>query len=178
MSKYIFTSERLGFRNWTFNDTDALTEINNDSDVMEFFPFKPSKKDTQDFIFRMQETYQEKGYCYFAVDLLENHEFIGFIGLCAQTYIEELSPFVDIGWRLKKSIWNRGYATEGAKACLDFGFNQIGLKKIYSVAPEINTKSELIMKKIGMKRVKTFEHPKLLDHERLKNCVLYEISKG
>ncbi len=178
MSNYIFTSERLGFRNWTFNDADPLAEINNDDDVMEFFPFKPSKKDTQDFIYRMQEMQKEKGFCYFAVDLLNNQELIGFIGLCQQTYLEDLGEFVDIGWRLKKSIWNQGYATEGAKACLEYGFHEIGLENIYSVAPEINTKSELIMKKIGMQRIKTFDHPKLADYKKLQSCVLYVTSKN
>ncbi len=174
MKNYIFTSKRLGFRNWTFNDAETLFEINNDDDVMEFFPFKPSKQDTLDFIQRMQDMQKEKGFCYFAVDIIENNEFIGFIGLCEQTYLNELGNFVDIGWRLKKSIWNQGYATEGAKACIDFGFNQIGLEKIYSVAPEINVKSELIMKKIGMQRIKTFEHSKLVDYKDLLSCVLYE----
>ncbi len=174
MPEYIFTSQRLGIRNWDFNDTQSLFEINNDDDVMEFFPFKPSKQDTQDFIFRMQEMQKEKGFCYFAVDILETNEFIGFIGLCEQTYLEELGSFVDIGWRLKKSSWNQGYATEGAKACLDYGFNTIGLEKIYSVAPEINKKSELIMKKIGMQRIKTFDHPKLTDYKELVSCVLYK----
>ncbi|MCK8524033.1 GNAT family N-acetyltransferase [Aquimarina sp. D1M17] len=177
MSNYIFKSERLGFRNWSFNETEALFEINNDDDVMEFFPFKPSEKDTHNFIHRMLQMQKEKGFCYFAVDILENSEFIGFIGLCEQTYLEELGSFVDIGWRLKKSIWNKGYATEGAKACLEYGFNTINLETIYSVAPEVNVKSELIMKKIEMQKTKTFEHPKLLDNSRLKNCVLYQIQK-
>ncbi len=178
MTPYLFTSQRLGFRNWTLDDLEILAEINTDDDVMEFFPFKPSKEDTRAFIIRMQEMYVEKGFCYFAVDLLNNAELIGFIGLCEQTYLEKPSPFVDIGWRLKKSIWNKGYATEGAKACLGFGFNTIGLDKIYSVAPAINIKSELIMKKIGMQQIETFEHPKLLHDERLKYCVLYEKEKG
>ncbi len=177
MPAYIFTSERLGFRNWIDSDLNTLSEINQDDDVMKFFPFKPSKKDTQYFMQRMQTMQEEKGFCYFAVDILENKEFIGFIGLCEQTYLDDLGSFVDIGWRLKKSIWNQGYATEGAKRCLDFGFNQIGLDTIYSVAPQVNAKSELIMKKIGMQRIKTFEHPKLIDDSRLKHCVLYKLSK-
>ncbi len=177
MNSYIFTSERLGFRNWTFDDTELLFEINTDEDVMEFFPYKPSKEDTLDFMNRMRQMYEEKGFCYFAVDRLDNNEFIGFIGLCEQTYVKDLDSFVDIGWRLKKSIWNKGYATEGAKACLDFGFNQIELESIYSVAPEINIKSERIMKKIGMQHIKTFEHPKLKDYKELVSCVLYKISK-
>ncbi len=174
MNTYIFKSQRLGFREWKYDDLKLLTEINNDDDVMEFFPFKPSREETKTFIIRMQKMFTEKGFCYFPVDLLENEECIGFIGLCEQKYLEDFGVFTDIGWRLKKSIWNKGYATEGAKACLNFGFHQIGLDNIYSVAPEINTKSELIMKKIGMQRIKTFIHPKLLDNNRLKHCVLYK----
>ncbi|GAA4274692.1 GNAT family N-acetyltransferase [Aquimarina gracilis] len=177
MAEYFFKSERLGFRNWNFNDTEPFFKICSDDDVMEFFPSKPSKQDTQDFIYRMQEMQKENGFCYFAVDILETEEFIGFIGLCKQNYIKDLSPFVDIGWRLKKSVWNQGYATEGAKACLEYGFDKIGLDKIYSVAPEINKKSELIMKKIGMQQIKTFNHPKLKAHKELQSCVFYEISK-
>ncbi len=173
MKNYIFTSKRLGFRNWTLQDVDPLFQINNDDSVMEFFPSKPSKQATLDFIYRMQKMQEEKRFCYFAVDTLENKKFIGFIGLCEQSYLKELGTFVDIGWRLIKSVWNQGYATEGAWACLDYGFNTIGLKKIYSVAPEINVKSELIMKKIGMQQIKTFEHPKLVNYQELSPCVLY-----
>ncbi|MDY8138227.1 GNAT family N-acetyltransferase [Aquimarina sp. 2201CG5-10] len=177
MNTYLFKSERLGFRNWSLNDLDDLASINNDDDVMEFFPFKPSKEDTKSFIVRMQQQFEEKRFCYFAVDILDTKELIGFIGLSEQTYLENFGPFVDIGWRLKKSIWNKGYATEGAKACLDYGFTQIGLENIYSVAPEINVKSELIMKKIGMQRIETFDHPKLKDYPQLMSCVLYQKKK-
>ncbi len=173
MYTYLFTSERLGFRNWILDDLDQLADINNDEEIMEFFPFRPSKENTKDFILRMQQQYSDKGFCYFAVDVLETNKFIGFIGLSEQTYLDDLGSFVDIGWRLHKNFWNKGYATEGANACLDFGFDTIHLDKIYSVAPEINVKSETVMKKIGMQKVKTFQHPKLLNDKRLANCVLY-----
>jgi len=177
MSSYLFTSKRLGFRKWNLKDLDTLFEINSDDAVMEFFPFKPSRGDTKNFIGRMQKMQEEKGFCYFAVEIIENSEFIGFIGLCEQSYLQELNPFVDIGWRLAKNSWNQGFATEGALACLEYGFTTVGLEKIYSVAPKINKKSELIMKKIGMYYVRNFEHPKLLDYPNLKTCVFYEISK-
>jgi len=177
MSPYIFTTARLGFRNWVSSDIDTLSNINQDDDVMEFFPFKPSRKDTEDFIVRMQTLYTEKQFCYFAVDTLEHKECIGFIGLCEQNYLNEIGNFVDIGWRLKKSSWYKGYATEGAKACLDYAFNQLQLETIYSVAPVINQKSESVMKKIGMTRIKTFDHPKLTEYENLRSCVLYQYLK-
>ena len=77
----------------------------------------------------------EKGYCYFAVDQLNDGSFIGFIGFCYQTYESQFTPSVDIGWRLNKKYWNNGFATEGAKKCLDYGFNKLGLKNIISTTP-------------------------------------------
>jgi len=178
MIDYLFSSNRLGFRNWSLGDLDSMSALNDDDEVMEFFPFKPSRQNTKEFIIRMQQQFSKNGFCYFAVDLLDTKEFIGFIGLCEQTYLESQGAFVDIGWRLKKSVWNKGYATEGAIACLDFGFHHIGLDIIYSVAPEINTKSEFIMKKIGMERIKTFDHPNLVDSPDLVSCVLYKKTKN
>lgn len=178
MSSYLFTTRRLGFRTWKEADSSSLHEINSDDAVMEFFPGKPSEEDTHNFIVRMQGQFVEEGFCYFAVDVLEKKEFIGFIGLSVQSFTADFTPCIDIGWRLKRSAWNKGYATEGALGCLDYGFNNLGLEEIYALAPLLNVKSEAIMKKIGMKRCKTFEHPRLLLHERLKECVLYRKKKA
>ena len=170
---YIFTSERLGFRNWNLTDIDKMHEINSDPKVLEFFPNIPSKEQTEAFIARMKIQFENKGFCYFAVDQLENNEFIGFIGLLEQTYPADFTPCIDIGWRLKSSEWNQGFATEGAKRCLEFAHNDLGIDSIYSIAPKINVKSERIMHKIGMQKLYEFEHPLLTNGERLKICVLY-----
>ena len=72
------------------------------------------------------------------------------IGLSEQSYEAPFTPCVDIGWRLKPTFWHMGLATEGAKRCLKYGFQDIQLSKIFSVAPVINTPSIHVMKKIGM----------------------------
>lgn len=177
MSAYIFQSERLKFRNWKASDLDLLHAINSDDEVMEYFPFKPSREDTAAFIERMQKQYEEKGFCYFAVELIENNAFIGFIGLSVQNFEADFTPCVDIGWRLSKDFWFKGYATEGAKACLEFGFNQIQLDHIVSMAPVVNEKSIAVMEKIGMQQVQYFEHPKLNDYKWLQKCVLFNLNK-
>jgi 2-polyprenyl-3-methyl-5-hydroxy-6-metoxy-1,4-benzoquinol methylase len=125
----------------------------------------------------MQKMFSENGYCYFAVDTLEGNDFIGFIGLCQQEYDVEFSPFVDIGWRLDKKYWGKGLATEGAKKCLEYAFNKLDIKSIKSTAPLVNKDSINVMEKIGMKKLLDFEHPKLLENERLVNCVCYEIKQ-
>ena len=110
--------------------------------------------------------------------VLETGEFIGFIGLAFQNYKTAFTPATDIGWRLKKSAWGNGYATEGAKKCLEFGFNKLNLKKIISTCTVKNSKSESIMKKIGMEKIGEFNHPKLKEYPEHEKCICYEINKN
>ena len=174
--KYLFTSERLGFRNWIDSDTSKMIEIISDPDVMQFFPAIATKTQTVEFIDRMKLMYIEKGYCYFTVDQLKDESFIGFIGLCYQTYESQFTPGVDIGWRLNKKYWNNGLATEGAKKCLNYAFNVIELESIISTTPIINTKSIRVMEKIGMQKLIEFKHPRLKSNEKLEDCVCFKIS--
>ena len=78
---YLFVSERLGFRNWKKTDIKIMSGINADPIVMNYFPSVKTVNETIAFIERMQKQFTEKGFCYFAVDILESNELIGFIGL-------------------------------------------------------------------------------------------------
>jgi RimJ/RimL family protein N-acetyltransferase len=176
LSSYIFTSCRLGFREWSTTDLDAMAEICADKEVMEHFPSTLSKDQTAEFITKRQQIFAENGFCYYAVEIIETKELIGFIGIEKQEYnarIEE--PFIDIGWRLKKSTWNKGYATEGAKRCLEYAFETLKIPTIYSIATEGNVKSMYMMEKIGMRRLHNFEHPLLSDFPDFQTCIAYEI---
>jgi len=176
-STYLFQSKRLGFRNWIEDDLDAFALMNADEEVMEHFPKSLSRAETADFIDRLKGQFEENGYTYFATEVLETREFIGFIGLAYQDYVSDYTPAVDIGWRLKRNAWGRGYATEGAKQCLEFAFNNLNLERIISVCTERNVLSESVMKKIGMKRQGTFNHPKLKGYPEYEKCVCYTIEK-
>lgn len=174
-NKYLFKSERLGFRNWLESDKAKMVEINRDPEVMKYFTSVPTEKQTSDFVERMKKQFAENGFCYFAVDKLDTKQFIGFIGLAKQTYEASFTACVDIGWRLSRAEWNKGYATEGAKSCLEFASQQMDLKSIKSVCPERNLPSEKVMIKIGLSKVMNFNHPLLSDRKELESCVLYEI---
>lgn len=170
---YLFTSERLGFRNWTGADIPLMAAINADPEVMRFFPATQSADQTVGFVQRMQAQLAAKGFCYFAVDELASGTFIGFIGLSEQTFAADFNPCTDIGWRLAKTAWGKGYATEGARRCLAYGFEQTGLQQIYAMAPAVNQPSVRVMQKTGMQFVQDFKHPLLKDNARLEDCVLY-----
>ena len=176
-TQYIFKSERLGFRTWKEGDVRQLAAINADSKVMEYFPKPLSFDETHAFIKRLQNHNTENGYTYFAVEVLKRKELIGFIGLLHQCFESDFTPATDIGWRLKKSAWGKGYATEGAERCLAYAFRDLKLEKVIATCPLVNKKSEKVMKKIGMNKVSEFDHPKLFEYPDLKQCILYEIER-
>ena len=177
MVKYIFKSERLGFRNWSTNDLAELSAINADPTVMEHYPRLLTQQETSEFIQRMQKHYIKHGYTYFAVEIIDTGEFIGFIGLAFQEYETLFTPATDIGWRLKTSAWGNGYATEGAKRCLEYAFTDLKLKSIISTCTLVNTKSQSVMNKLGMTKMGLFFHPRLNDYPDYEKCIWYKLSK-
>ena len=174
---YLFTSERLGFRNWQASDLDDFAQINADPEVMRYFPSVLSREETAAFITRLQGHYATHSLNYFAVEILKTRELAGFIGFAHQEYESPYTPAVDIGWRLKVSAWGKGYATEGAKRCLEYAFDVLQLDQIISVCVLQNEPSEQVMKKIGMQRLGTFKHPRLKATPQIEECVCYEIRK-
>lgn len=177
MNEYQFISERLGFRTWREADLQPLAALNADPEVMRFFPSTQDEDRTRRFMTTQNNQFSSRGHCYFAVDRLSDKTFIGFIGLALQKYEAPFTPCVDIGWRLAKQYWNNGYATEGAKRCLEYGFEVIELDTVYSIASEVNTPSIHVMKKIGMKYQYNFDHPALVKSKSLNPCAVYSIDK-
>lgn len=174
-SKYILQSKRLGFRTWTKADLPEFAEMNADPEVMKHFPGTLTTKESEDFIERLQRHYEKHNYCYFATEVLATGEFIGFVGLAYQTYESAFTPATDIGWRLKRSAWGNGYATEGAKRCLAYAFEELNLNRIISTCILSNTRSEHVMNKIGMIKKGTFDHSRLTDFPDYQKCMWYEL---
>lgn len=173
-SFYLFTTPRLGIRTWQNFDLEGFSSINADPEIMRFFQKPLTIQETQAMIDRMHGMYSERGYCYFAVDLLETKELIGTIGLGWKTFNADFTPCVDIGWRIGKKWWNQGLTTEGAGACLEFA-RQLGIPEVLSMASVGNVASVQVMKKIGMAYWKDFDHPDLLNFPDIQRCSLYRI---
>lgn len=109
----------------------------------------------------------------------EAGELIGFIGLSVPKRQLPFSPCVEIGWRLKRSAWGKGYATEGAKECLRIGFERLGLTEIVSFTTLTNLPSRRVMERIGMTNSNAdFEHPAVPEGNPLRPHCLYKISRA
>tara|TARA_R100001591_G_scaffold2681_2_gene6771 strand:+ start:6167 stop:6706 length:540 start_codon:yes stop_codon:yes gene_type:complete len=174
---YFFTSNRLGFRKFNDSDLNPFFEINSDPEVMKHFPSVLNIEQTELLIKKINNHIEEHGYGFFAVDLLPENTFIGFIGLKNSSFEADFTPCVEIGWRLDKKYWNQGLATEGSARCLDFAFSDLNVVEVYSFTALLNKASERVMQKIGMKKIGEFDHPLVEDNHPLKAHCLYRISK-
>jgi len=146
---------------------------------MEFFP-EPLTADASDALFdRTQAHFNRRGFGPFAVELIETNAFIGFIGLSVPAFDAHFMPAVEIGWRLAFEHWGKGLATEGARAALGFGFNDLGLEQVISFTVPANLRSRSVMEKIGMTHDPRddFDHPGLPEGNPLRRHVLYRISR-
>jgi RimJ/RimL family protein N-acetyltransferase len=145
-------TERLVLREWRDADLEPFARINADPEVTTFLnggqPM--TLEQTQATIDRVRRHWDDHGYGWFAADLKETGAFIGFIGLHIPVFLPEVLPAVEIGWRLDRSVWNRGLATEGARASLRFGFEDLDLDRIISIRHRDNLASGRVMDKLGM----------------------------
>ncbi|HHP7242577.1 MAG TPA: GNAT family N-acetyltransferase [Cyclobacteriaceae bacterium] len=171
----MFKSTRLGFRDWKDDDLLPFTQMNKDKEVMEFFPYALSQDESLRFFNKIRSAMKIHGFSLYAVDRLDNRKFIGFIGFMYPSFKAYFTPCIEIGWRLMKTEWNNGFATEGALASISYGFNQLNFKEVYSLTSILNLRSERVMQKIGMQQIGEFDHPKLPIGHRLRRHVLYKI---
>src|SRR5216684_4372351 len=128
----LIETERLLLREWWDTDVAAFAAINADPVVMQFFPEPYTEERTRRFVDLIRTRWSELGYSLWAVERKDTGRFIGYVGLWPATFPAHFTPAVEVGWRLAADQWRHGYATEGAKAALDYGFNTVGLKEIVS----------------------------------------------
>ena len=166
---------RLIIRPWKDSDIPEFAKMNQDPEVMEFFPSFLTPEETAGRVDFYRRHMSEHGFCFWAVELKETHEFMGFVGLAVCGPELPFSPAVEIGWRIAKKHWNQGYATEAARFVLHEAFERFNLKEVVSFTAIPNKKSMRIMEKIGMSHdpKDDFDHPKLAKDHWLCRHVLY-----
>src|ERR1700733_1230635 len=140
---------RLTLRSWRESDVQPWAEMNADPQVREHLGDLLTRAQSAASAARFQAELDERGFGFWAVEVRSTGEFIGFTGL---DQVDEDMPFagVEIGWRLARAAWGRGYATEAALASLAFGFESLALPEILAVTTVTNLRSQAVMRRIGM----------------------------
>jgi RimJ/RimL family protein N-acetyltransferase len=173
----VIETERLILRTWNEADVEAYFDINQDSKVLEFLPGPLSMDVVKQFIAEKNQCFVDHGYTLWAVEEKMTGEMIGFIGFSSPLWKAHFTPCIEIGWRLGSQYWGKGYATEGAKAALEYGFKQFDWNEVVSFTVPNNIRSIRVMEKIGMKRDMNgdFALPILLLDHPLSKHILYRI---
>ena len=170
-----FETSRLIVRDWKASDLKTFQQMNNDPTVMEFFLKRLSFEESKLMLDKIKQELKEKKYGFYAIELKESNEFIGFTGFHFVDMDTNFCPCIEISWRYLSKAWGHGYATEAALACLEYAKDKLGLKKIYSFTSLPNKKSQNVMKKIGMEIVGNFKHPLVPSNHKLRQHILYKI---
>ncbi|MDJ0385821.1 GNAT family N-acetyltransferase [Streptomyces sp. G-G2] len=170
-------TDRLLLRRWRKSDLEPWAAMNADPEVREHLGELLTREQSDAAVALMQVEFDERGFGWWALEVRETGEFVGRAGL---DEVDEDMPFpgVDIGWRLTRSAWGHGYATEAAIRCLAFGFEDLGLPEVIASTTVNNLRSQAVMRRIGMSRnpADDFEDPSVPEGP-LRQCVLYRTSR-
>jgi RimJ/RimL family protein N-acetyltransferase len=168
---------RLILRRWREPDLEPFAALNADEDVMRYFPSPLTREESDALAEGQGMLIRTRGWGLWATELVETKTFIGFIGLAEPGFVAHFTPAIEVGWRLAKAHWGKGYATEGARAALTFGFQELGLQEIVSFTSVSNKRSERVMQRIGMTHDpdEDFDHPLLHPGDPLRRHVLYRL---
>lgn len=142
---------RLRLRPWTEGDRDAFAAMNADPQVMVDAPRPLSRENSDRKLDRYAASYARNGLCRWLVEGLDG-EFLGYAGVMPVAEEHPLGAHYDVGWRLVRSAWGRGYATEAARAALDDVFDRAGLAEVLSYTAPDNQRSQAVMRRLGLVR--------------------------
>ena len=169
---------RLVLRQWRDGDRAPFAALNADPLVMEHFPATLTCDQSDAMVDRCAEQIELNGYGLWAVEVRATGEFIGFVGLAVPAWEGAFTPCTEVGWRLARSSWGHGYATEAATGALATAFGPVGLHEVVSFTPTGNLRSQRVMQRIGMTRDPSgdFDHPGVASGP-LRGHVLYRVTR-
>ena len=174
----VLRGPRVLLRSWRTADHAPFAALNGDAAVMEHFPAPLTPEQSTAMIDRMQAAIDERGWGLWALEV--DGALAGFTGLSRPGFDAHFMPAVEIGWRLARPFWGRGYAREAARLALAFGFESLALDEIVSFTATDNLRSQAVMRRLGMQHESAddFDHPLLPAGHPLPRHVLYRLPRS
>ena len=147
----IIATLRLRLRSWKESDRDTFAVMHADPAVMRDYGGPISRADSDAKLDRYTATYRQHGFCRWAIESREG-AFLGYAGIMPSRPGHPLGSHVEVGWRLIRSAWSYGYATEGARAALDDAFIRVGVSEVVAYTAADNLRSQAVMARLKMQR--------------------------
>jgi len=171
-------TERLALSRLESDDLAEMAAVFGHPEVWEF-PFGRafSTAETQAFLDAQTAAWEERGFGLWSARCRGEGRLLGFVGLSVPTFLREILPAVEVGWRLIPSAWGFGYATEGATAALDQAFTTLGLDRVCSVPQAENARSLRVADRLGMKPIRPVTIA-ATDRRGEVHAILYEITRS
>lgn len=172
-------TERLLLRAWRDDDRAPFAALNADPVVMEHHLSTLTRAQSDAAVDRIEAIWRDRGYGVWAVQPVDGPPFVGYVGLAPADFPAPFTPAVEIGWRLAADQWNRGYATEAARAALAHAWTALDVDEVVSFTATTNVRSQRVMQKLGMTRdpADDFEHPNVPVGHSLRRHVLYRVAR-
>lgn len=173
------STERLLLRRWLPEDLDPFARYSADPEAMRYFPSTHTREQSDALARELARPIEERGWGFWAVEVRKGPRFIGFVGLKEANFEAHFTPAVEIGWRLGREHWGNGYATEAARAALDFGFSELDLEEIVAITVPANQRSRRVMERLGMTHDADgdFDHPRVPEGP-FRRHVLYRLGRS
>jgi ribosomal-protein-alanine N-acetyltransferase len=170
-------TERLVLRGFRDADLDAFAAINADLVVMEHFVRPQTRAESAAFVERIRAQWREHGWGLWALERRDTGVFIGYTGLWPVRFEAIFEPRVEIGWRLASAHWGHGFATEAARAAVDFAFDVLGWSELASFTAVGNERSQAVMRRIGMRHEPEwdFDHPAVPEGHPVRPHVFFRL---
>ncbi len=174
---------RLVLRAWRDADLGPFAALNADPEVMRHFPAPLSRAESDAVAARIRADMAARGFGFWAVEVPGAAAFAGFVGLSVPRFAPPFAaserPCVEVGWRLAREHWGRGYATEAAAAALAVAFGRLGLAEVVAFTAPGNARSRAVMERLGMRRdpADDFDHPLVAAGHPLRRHVLYRAKR-
>ena len=160
MGNYIIETELLALRELTMNDLQTWHQILSDQETMQYYPRAFDMDKTRSWIEWNLDNYSRYGHGLWAIILKDTDQFIGDCGITMQNIHGDGDLFPEIGYHIDKRFWCQGYASQAAKACLRYAFDNMDYDEIFSYQKWTNIPSRKVAEKMGMSLREEYEDEK------------------
>jgi RimJ/RimL family protein N-acetyltransferase len=143
---------RLVLRGWRPSDLEPWAAMNADPEVRRYLGPLLTPGQAEAWVLNFQDDLDRRGFGFWAMEVRASGAFVGFTGLGILDDEMPVAGSVEVAWRLARPAWGYGYATEAARAVLEYAFGPLGLPEIVAVTMAGNLRSRAVMERIGMAR--------------------------
>ena len=152
-------TERLLLREWRPADAEPFAALNADPEVTRYLRGPMTRAESDELLAHIRAHWDQHGFGLYAVEVKQTGALAGFVGLAIPSFLPEVLPAVEVGWRLARRHWGHGLATEGARASMAHAFGELGLRQVISIIDPGNGPSIRVAERLGMQRRPDRIHP-------------------